>query len=83
MAALVAAVTAYWFLGGNWWLFAVLLLAPDLSFFGLYADTPALVYGPLAEDIHGFDERVNLTSLRRITQGIALFIADWCGVEKK
>jgi acetylornithine deacetylase len=55
----------------------------DARFFGLYANTPALVYGPLAEDIHGFDERVNLTSLRRITQGIALFIADWCGVEKK
>ena len=29
--ALVAAVTAYWFLGGNWWLFAILLLAPDLT----------------------------------------------------
>lgn len=55
----------------------------DARFFGLYADTPALVYGPLSEDIHGFDERVNLTSLRRITQGIALFMADWCGVEKK
>lgn len=55
----------------------------DARFFGLYADTPALVYGPLAEDIHGFDERVNLESLRKITQGIALFMADWCGVEKK
>lgn len=30
--ALAAAVTAYWFLGGNWWVFALLLLAPDLSF---------------------------------------------------
>lgn len=37
LVALVATVTAYWFLGGNWWLFAALLLAPDLSFFGLYA----------------------------------------------
>ncbi|TDQ83823.1 acetylornithine deacetylase [Dongia mobilis] len=55
----------------------------DARFFGLYADTPALVYGPLAEDIHGFDERVNLDSLRKITQGIALFMADWCGVEKR
>ena len=41
LAALVAVVTAYWFLGGNWWLFAVLLLAPDLSFFGLYAGETA------------------------------------------
>jgi acetylornithine deacetylase len=55
----------------------------DARFFGLYADTPALVYGPLSEDIHGFDERVSLSSLRKITQGIALFMADWCGVEKR
>lgn len=39
--ALIATVTTYWFLGGNWWLFAVLLLAPDLSFFGLYAGETA------------------------------------------
>lgn len=37
LVALAAAVTAYWFLGGNWWLFALLLLAPDLSFFGYAA----------------------------------------------
>ncbi|MDB5540061.1 MAG: hypothetical protein JWQ89_1788 [Devosia sp.] len=41
VAALAAAVTAYWFLGGNWWLFALLILAPDLSFFGLYAGPKA------------------------------------------
>jgi acetylornithine deacetylase len=55
----------------------------DARFFGLYADTPALVYGPLSEDIHGFDERVSLSSLKKITCGMALFMADWCGVEKK
>jgi len=54
----------------------------DARFFGLYADTPALVYGPAAEAIHGFNERVNLDSIRRITQSIALFIADWCGLEE-
>lgn len=53
----------------------------DARFFGLYADIPALVYGPVAENIHGFNERVNLESMRRITQSIALFIADWCGLE--
>ncbi len=53
----------------------------DARFFGLYADTPALVYGPTAEAIHGFDERVNLESIRRVTQSIALFVADWCGLE--
>lgn len=53
----------------------------DARFFGLYADTPALVYGPRAEAIHGFNERVELESMRRVTKATALFIADWCGVE--
>ena len=53
----------------------------DARFFGLYADTPALVYGPKAEAIHGFNERVDLESMRRITQATALFIADWCALE--
>lgn len=53
----------------------------DARFFGLYQDTPALVYGPRAEFIHGFDERVDLESLRQVTKTIALFVADWCGVE--
>ncbi len=54
----------------------------DARFFGLYADTPALVYGPKAEAIHGFNERVDMESVRRITQTTALFIANWCGLEK-
>lgn len=54
----------------------------DARFFGLYADTPALVYGPRAEAIHGFNERVDLESVRRVTQSTALFIADWCGLEE-
>jgi acetylornithine deacetylase len=53
----------------------------DARFFGLYAGTPALVYGPHADSIHGFDERVELDSVRRCTQAMALFIADWCGLE--
>ncbi|MCP5371251.1 MAG: ArgE/DapE family deacylase [Hyphomicrobiales bacterium] len=53
----------------------------DARFFGLYAGIPALVYGPRAEEIHGFDERVDLESLRRCTQVAALFIADWCALE--
>jgi hypothetical protein len=31
LAALVAAVIAYQAIGGNWWLFAILFLVPDLS----------------------------------------------------
>lgn len=54
----------------------------DARFFGLYADMPALVYGPRAEAIHGFNERIELESMRRITKATALFIADWCGTEE-
>ena len=51
----------------------------DARVFGLYDDTPALVYGPISERIHGFDERVHLESIRRVTQTVALFLAEWCG----
>ncbi len=60
---------------------AAITATTDARFFGLYADTPALVYGPRAEAIHGFNERVDLESMRRVTKATALFIADWCGVE--
>ena len=42
---------------------------------------PALCYGPIGQNIHGFDERVSLSSLKRITAAMALFVAEWCGVE--
>jgi acetylornithine deacetylase len=54
----------------------------DARYPGLYWDIPALVYGPAADSIHGFNERVEIESMRRITQSIALFIAEWCGLEK-
>lgn len=53
----------------------------DARFFGLYGDMPALVYGPRAEFIHGFDERVALDSLLRVTKTMTLFIASWCGLQ--
>jgi acetylornithine deacetylase len=52
----------------------------DARFFGLYGDMPALVYGPRSEFIHGFDERVNLESLRNVTKAMVLFMANWCGL---
>jgi len=55
--------------------------ATDSRFYQLYRGTPALVYGPVCERAHGYDERVDLDSLRDVTQAIALFIADWCGIE--
>ena len=53
----------------------------DGRVFVLYGDTPALVYGPVCERIHGFDERVHLESVRQVTKTVALFMAEWCGVE--
>lgn len=55
--------------------------ATDGRFFGLYQDTPALVYGPTCERAHGFDERVDLDTVRQVTKTIALFMAEWCGIE--
>ena len=55
----------------------------DARFFGLYGDMPALVYGPRTEFIHGFDERVDLASLRNVTRAMTLFIADWCGISSQ
>ncbi len=55
----------------------------DGRVFVLYDDCPCLVYGPYSENIHGFDERVSLSSIKRVTGSIALFIAEWCGLEKR
>lgn len=55
----------------------------DARLFGLYGNMPALVYGPSAENIHGFDERVNVKSLLDVTRSIALFISKWCGLEEE
>ncbi|MGQ7248843.1 ArgE/DapE family deacylase [Halomonas sp. V046] len=54
----------------------------DARVFTIYGDMPTLVYGPKSHDIHGFDERVDIESVRLVTKTIALFIANWCGVEE-
>jgi acetylornithine deacetylase len=53
----------------------------DTRVYALYDRIPALCYGPISQNIHGFDERVSLASLKRITTATALFVAEWCGVE--
>ena len=53
----------------------------DARVYANYDKVPTLCYGPVSENIHGFDERVSLTSLKRITGSMALFVAEWCGVE--
>jgi acetylornithine deacetylase len=52
----------------------------DARTFQLTGDTPAVCFGPHAENEHGVDERVYLPSVTTTAQAIALFIADWCGV---
>jgi acetylornithine deacetylase len=52
----------------------------DARFYSLYYDIPAFCYGPKAEKIHGFNERVSLESIRETTKAIALFVAEWCGI---
>ena len=52
----------------------------DARSFQLYGDTPAVCFGPLAENEHGVDERVHLPSLTETAQTIALFTRDWCGL---
>lgn len=53
----------------------------DTRVHALYDRVPALCYGPVSQNIHGFDERLSIASLERITIAMALFIAEWCGVE--
>ncbi len=53
----------------------------DTRVYALYDKIPALCYGPISRNIHGFDECVSLASLQRITATMALFIAQWCGTE--
>lgn len=55
----------------------------DARVFVNYGNIPTLVYGPVTEDIHGYDERVNIESLRKCTKSIALFAASWCGVKER
>jgi acetylornithine deacetylase len=54
----------------------------DTRVHALYDHVPALCYGPISTGIHGIDERVSLASVQRITAAMALFIAEWCGLEK-
>jgi acetylornithine deacetylase len=55
----------------------------DTRVYALYDRVPALCYGPISRNIHGVDECVSLSSVERITAAMALFIAEWCGVEKE
>ncbi|MBN9669382.1 ArgE/DapE family deacylase [Roseibium aggregatum] len=55
----------------------------DAALFMNHCGIPSLTYGPVSKNIHGIDECVNLPSLKRVTQTIALFTAQWCGISAK
>jgi acetylornithine deacetylase len=40
---------------------------------------PAVCFGPRAEEIHGIDERVSLSSMVECARVLAHFALDWCG----
>jgi acetylornithine deacetylase len=44
------------------------------------AGIPAVCFGPRAENIHGIDERVALSSVVETAQVLGLFVRDWCGL---
>lgn len=54
----------------------------DAAVFSVHGNIPSLVYGPVAENIHGIDERVSLSSLQRVTKTLAVFAVDWCGIKE-
>jgi len=54
----------------------------DLRAFHFYSKTCGTCYGPVAENIHGVDERVNIESIRQTLKTYALFISRWCDLEK-
>jgi len=57
----------------------ILPAVTDCRFYGRYYGIPSLSYGATGSGSHGFDESVDLESIRKVTLAIASFIADWCG----
>ncbi|PLX69088.1 MAG: acetylornithine deacetylase [Denitrovibrio sp.] len=54
----------------------------DLRAFHHFSDCKGTCYGPVADSIHGFNERVDIESVIHTAKIYALFIAEWCGVKE-
>lgn len=54
----------------------------DLRAFHFYNRTGGTCYGPVARNIHGVDECVNIESIRHVLRAYVLFISRWCQLEK-
>lgn len=52
----------------------------DLRAFVHFGKGQATCYGPIAENIHAPNERVNLKSVMHVAQTYALFLTRWCGL---
>jgi acetylornithine deacetylase len=57
----------------------ILPAVTDCRFYGRYYGIPSLCYGASGSGSHGFDESVDLASIKQVTLTIANVIADWCG----
>ena len=55
----------------------------DVRYFNLYHNIPATCYGPKSENIHSADEKVSIDSMQRVSEVLASFTMDWCGVGKR
>jgi acetylornithine deacetylase len=53
----------------------------DLRVFHFYNRTGGTCYGPVAQNIHGVDECVNIESIRHVLRAYVLFISRWCQLE--
>jgi acetylornithine deacetylase len=60
----------------------ILPAVTDCRFYGRYYGIPSLSYGASGSGSHGFDESVDLASIKKVTLTIASFVADWCGTRE-
>jgi len=52
----------------------------DLRAFQLFGQVQNTCYGPVAESIHGANERVHIPSVMQVAKTYALFLAWRCGI---